>query len=107
MLKGKDGAKAPTRISYDCGGGIHFLKMTVPENFQWGPPEKMSEVFQLSTVTGMEEIQLPEVQIRILGQQGSEHPLSAMVSDFVDNEVFFLDQETAKRCNIKGPTKEQ
>ena len=107
MLKGKDGTEAPTRISYDCGGGIHFLKTTVPENFQWGPPEKMSEVFQLSTVTGMEEIQLPEVQIRILGQQGSEHPLSAMVSDFVDNEVFFLDQETAKKCNIKGPTKEQ
>ena len=30
-----------------------------------------------------------------------------MVSDFVDNEVFFLDRETAKRCHIKGPTKEQ
>ena len=107
MLKGKDGEKAPTRISYDCGGGIHFLKTTVPENFQWGPPEKMSEAFQLSTVTGMEEVQFPEVQIRILGQQGSEHPLSAMVSDYVDNEVFFLDQETAKKCNIRGPTKEQ
>ena len=106
MLKGKNGEKAPTRISYDCGGGIHFLKTTVSENFQW-EPEKMSEVFQLSTVTGMEEVQFPEVQIRILGPQGSEHPVSAMVSDFVDNGVFFLDKETAKKCNIKGPTKEE
>ena len=107
MLKGKDGTEAPTRISYDCGGGLHFLKTTVPENFQWGPPEKMSEAFQLSTVTGMEEVQFPEVQIRILGQQGSEYPISAMVSDYVDNEVFFLDQQTAKKCNIRGPTKEE
>ena len=106
MLKGKNGEKAPTRISYDCGGGIHFLKTTVSENFQW-EPEKMSEAFQLSTVTGMEEVQFPEVQIRILGPQGSEHPVSAMVSDFVDNGVFFLDKETAKKCNIKGPTKEE
>ena len=106
MLKGKNGEKAPTRISYDCGGGLHFLKTTVSENFQW-EPEKMSEAFQLSTVTGMEEVQFPEVQIRLLGQQGSEYPISAMVSDYVDNDVFFLDQQTAKKCNIRGPTKEE
>jgi len=106
MLVGKNGERAPTRLSYDCGGGLHFLKTTVPENFQW-EPEKMSEAFQLSTVTGMEEVQFPEVKIRILGQQGSEHPVSAMVSDFVDNGVFFLDKETAKRCNVTGPTKEE
>ena len=105
MLKGRNGEKAPTRISYDCGGGLHFLKTTVSENFQW-EPEKMSEAFQLSTVTGMEEVQFPEVQIRLLGQQGSEYPISAMVSDYVDNDVFFLDQQTAKKCNIRGPTKE-
>ena len=106
MLVGKNGERAPTRLSYDCGGGLHFLKTTVPENFQW-EPEKMSEAFQLSTVTGMEEVQFPEVKIRILGQQGSEHPVSAMVSDFVDNGVFFLDKETAKKCNVTGPTKEE
>ena len=106
MLVGKNGERAPARLSYDCGGGLHFLKTTVPENFQW-EPEKMSEAFQLSTVTGMEEVQFPEVKIRILGQQGSEHPVSAMVSDYVDNGVFFLDKETAKKCNVTGPTKEE